>query len=131
MNETFILSLISLIVAVLGLSLQHFLIIGNIKERLAALETKTEVFWRMAEKQMAKMLKQPTHRRKDDLLDKIIDDVPLTFEEAVELRTILRNEIDGARELKLTYTFMLGRLEIIIQDLQKRMCKRPMPKFEE
>lgn len=64
--------------------------IGTMLDRLAVLETKTEVFWRSVAMDAAKIIHSPDPRRKniDELLDAFMNG-RLTPEQEAELRNIL------------------------------------------
>lgn len=65
---------------------------GENKTRVAVLETQVDLLWKNLQKDMAKLLHSPDPRRAhvDYLMDKLIDDVPLTPQEENELRDILK-----------------------------------------
>lgn len=111
---------IAITLTVLGLLSQHFLVLSKMKERLSALETKIELFWKVVEKKMVDSLKQPTHQRKDSLIDKLKGG-GLVLEEAVELRDILDGESECHNGCpNVAYILVLARLEALIYDLRKR-----------
>jgi hypothetical protein len=110
------LSIGALLVAAIGGSWTYFCVIVAMRERLATLETKIDVFWRLVEVELPKRLKTyPTHIEKDILLDKLTHR-ELTLDEAVHLRTILQSEIEGGNKenLLIAYVLVIGRLEQII-----------------
>lgn len=64
---------------------------GENKTRVAVLETQVNLLWGNLQKDMARILHSPDPRRShvDHLMDKLIDDVPLSGGEETELRGIL------------------------------------------
>ena len=115
-------SLAAIIIAVLGLSWQYFQVIGGIKERMARLETKMEVFWKVIEKNVAAILKAPTHVDFDALLDKMVAG-SLTLEEAYKLQDALNSNPHSDKTKMLASALMLGRVSQIIIDLEYK-CKK-------
>lgn len=123
----------AIIIAVVGLLFQHFGVIARIKEemgrentlireRISALETKTDLFWKIVETEVAERLKSPAHKRKDDLLDKMKAH-SLTLEEAEELAEIVKAEYNNPHERKhieLGYILVIGRLEQIMHELRAK-----------
>lgn len=119
---TFI-SFLALAGTAVGLLYQHFGVVVAIREqiavtreRLTAVETKTDLFWRVVETTIPKMLKSyPTHLDKDVLLDKF-SRRELDYEEAARLRTILLCEMETVEPNPNTiaYVLVLSRLEQII-----------------
>lgn len=107
-------------VSIIGLLFQHFFCIAKIQERLAALETKTDLFWKGVEHMVIPMLKSfPTDIGKDVLLDKMLHN-ELTLADAQTLRLILTEEFTGNGDKSLIYILALGRLEQIIFDKLER-----------
>jgi len=88
------LPVIAIVLSIAGFLFQQFGIIGTIRERLATLETKMEIFWAGIGDQVKEMLKQPIHLRKDELLDKFPD---LDDNELRELRNIIVCEREEVR----------------------------------
>jgi hypothetical protein len=62
-------------------------------EKIAVLETKMDMLWAQLQKDMARIMHSPEPSRAhiDALMDKIIDNVPLTSDEELELRSILHD----------------------------------------
>ena len=131
-------------ISIIGLLFQHFAVISKLREsmslgdtklqerlslveakvqdRLARLETKVDLWWRTVEREVAPMLKQPSHQRKDDLLDKMAAPDTLTLSEAKELESLLAGEFhDSSRDnLRLAYILVLGRLRGRIAEMEMR-----------
>ena len=109
----------ALILTIAGFMINYFAVIAGMKERLATLETKMELFWRAIENNVIHLLKSyPTHIRKDILLDKLSCRA-LNLEEAYELRTILREEMKGLlnNTNTIAYVLMIARLEQRIYEM--------------
>jgi len=104
----------AVIISVLGFITTYFGFIIRITERLAKIETKTNLFWGMVEEKVAGSLKQPTHKVKDDLLDKLTVK-NINSEEIDELLDILRDEctLDERKNLLLNYHLVISHLEVI------------------
>ena len=104
----------AVIISVLGFITTYFGFIIRITERLAKIETKTNLFWGMVEEKVAGSLKQPTHKVKDDLLDKLTVK-NINSEEIDELLDILRDEckLDERKDLLLNYHLVISHLEVM------------------
>ena len=127
------LPIIAICVSIIGLLYQQFGVLENIKERLSALETKMDLFWKAIEGNVAHMLKTfPTNINKDILLDEFSKG-ELTLEEAQKLRTILMGEMEisdkSAIGNKLAYVLVIGRLEQVIHDLRNNHKKTIWQRF--
>ena len=112
-NEVFI-AIAAVVISVLSFIATYFGFIIRITERLARIETKTNLFWGMVEEKLAGSLKQPTHKVKDDLLDKLtLKDI--NGEEIDELLDILRDEctLDERKNLLLNYHLVISHLEVM------------------
>lgn len=129
MVNIFLPIIMSLLATTIGLLLQYFMVILKMKEdfakdiseirsRMTALETKTELFWRCIENKVVDMLKSyPTNIDKDVLLDKFVSK-EITLDEVIILKTILEGELKLAEKEKFGYVLILGRLEQVIYDLR-------------
>jgi len=128
-----VISIIALIVAVGGLMLQYYGVILKMKEDIAGMRSKcnpeqrakdfsnlvSEVtqlsvkvapFWEVVSTHIPQLLKMPHTLRKDDLLQKMVDRT-LTYDEAVELQSLLDKEgTEQSKELQLAYKFALSLL---------------------
>jgi len=104
----------AVIISVLGFTTTYFRFIIKITERLARIETKTNLFWGMVEEKLAGSLKQPTHKVKDDLLDKLTVK-EINGEEIDELLDILRDEctLDERKNLLMNYHLVISHLEVM------------------
>ena len=112
-SEVFI-AIAAVVISVLSFIATYFGFIIRITERLARIETKTNLFWGMVEEKLAGSLKQPTHKVKDDLLDKLtLKDI--NGEEIDELLDILRDEctLDERKNLLLNYHLVISHLEVM------------------
>ena len=112
-SEVFI-AIAAVVISVLSFIATYFGFIIRITERLARIETKTNLFWGMVEEKLVGSLKQPTHKVKDDLLDKLtLKDI--NGEEIDELLDILRDEctLDERKNLLLNYHLVISHLEVM------------------
>ena len=112
-SEVFI-AIAAVVISVLSFIATYFGFIIRITERLARIETKTNLFWGMVEEKLAGSLKQPTHKVKDDLLDKLTVK-NINGEEIDELLDILRDEctLDEKKDLLLNYHLVISHLEVM------------------
>ncbi len=117
------LSIGAMILTVIGFLFQQFSVLAGVKERLTALETKMDLFWKAIEGNVIKLLKTyPTEIDKDVLLDKF-SRRELSKEEAYQLRTILIGEMETTKTNNtLAYVLLIGRLEQILHE-NKNNCK--------
>ena len=109
-SETMI-SATAISISVLGLVFQYFAWIlsirkdmAKISERLARQESKVELFWTAASSAISNMIKQPIHHRKDELMDKLTEDMQkkrvIGQEEMEELRKTLLTEMQELERQK-------------------------------
>lgn len=118
-----VLPYIALGTSILGVGFTYFAFIVRILERLKDVETKVGLFWTSIEKSIPALLKSyPTNMEKDVLLDKMAR-AELTLEEAYRLRTILIEEARSDREKAVAYALAVARLEQVIYDLKRKVCK--------
>ena len=117
---------IALVVSIGGFMLTYFgFIRGQIssavaqEHRLAGLETKVDLFWKVVERDVGQLLKSPTHAEKDVLLDKLAHR-ELTIPEAEILRGILTDEMQlkGRENGVIAYALIIARLEQILYELK-------------
>jgi DNA replication initiation complex subunit (GINS family) len=92
---------------------------------ITRLETQTELFWTNVGGVMAKIIKQPIHYRKDDLMDKLVagreDQLKgVTTQELVELKMILKEELFTLQETKepksLAYALAIAYIDQLLYD---------------
>lgn len=134
------LGFVSLIVSLIGIIWQYFgWIIGIRKDmgtmaldwkteygaqesRLSRVEVKMELFWNAVGDVVKNLIKQPTHLRKDVLMDKLLDkrDSNISNMELVELKTILNSELPELKKQKssqsLAYALALAYIDQILYD---------------
>ena len=115
---------------VAGLAFQHFSVLSKIKERLTSLETKTDLFWKIIEGNVVKLLKTyPTNIDKDILLDKLSNG-ELVITEAERLRTVLSSELENTKKNnKLAYILVVARLEILLTEIKNKKSKKSIMSF--
>lgn len=118
-------SVTSIMLTVIGLLFQYFKVILGLKERMATLETKINLFWSIVEREIPRLLKDPTGLTKDGLLDKFAEHHSngMTLQEMEELTGILECEL---KEKKMTntrriaYALIVGRLKQLIYEKKGR-----------
>ena len=83
--------------------------LGELKDRMAKMETKVEIFWDTMRMKLTEMVKAPTHVRMDELLDKFAAKTA-SPDDLIELKEQLlqrEQEIsDNAQKLILTFALM-------------------------
>lgn len=93
--------------------------------RLAKMETKMELFWIAVGTSVSKLIKQPIHFRKDELMNKLIPEnlshLPESnIDELIELKTILKEELITLQEVKdpksLAYALALAYIDQVLLD---------------
>lgn len=119
-----ILAIVTLIISVLGLVWTYFGAILDIKERLIALETKIELFWKPLQDFLTVSLHHPTTPSIDEKLERFDN---LNLEELYRLRaeimedsTLEENKI-GIRALY--YTLLLARIDVKAYDIIRKIHK--------
>lgn len=85
-------AILALLVSVVGLTFQWTKGILQLRERVAKLETKMELFWHSLKSQLTKVLIHPDHPEMDHILAKVGGGVDLEDEEVEILRNFLRAE---------------------------------------
>jgi hypothetical protein len=92
------------------------------ESRISRLEVKMELFWNSVGDVVKNLIKQPTHLRKDELMDKLLDkrDTNISNIELVELKTILYSELPELKLQKssqsLAYALALAYIDQILYD---------------
>ena len=92
------------------------------ESRLSRLEVKMELFWNAVGDAVKNLIKQPTHFRKDELMDKLLDkrDTDMSNVELVELKLILHSELPELKIQKssqsLAYALALAYIDQILYD---------------
>jgi hypothetical protein len=108
--------------------------LGGIEQRLAIIETRLgntnlaelaarlDIFWTAMEPSIKAIIKQPTHFRKDDLIDRFPN---LSVEELCELKDILKDEMQHLTTNKdpklLAYALMMARVDTVLYE-NNRKC---------
>jgi hypothetical protein len=145
------LGVIALIVSVLGLAWQYFGWVLSIRKdmgdmslsfkteigtfrqeindklsaqdsRLSRVEVKMELFWNAVGDAVKNLIKQPTHLRKDELMDKLMDkrETDISIGELMELKTILHCELPELKaqksEKSIAYALALAYIDQILYD---------------
>jgi hypothetical protein len=92
------------------------------ESRLARVEVKMELFWNAVGDVIKNMIKQPTHFRKDELMDKLLDkrETDISNTELSELKSILHSELPELKirksEKSLAYALALAYIDQILYD---------------
>ena len=129
-------SICSLIVTILGFLTLWFGIISTMKEDISRLSTKEEVTWAVISPHLANIIHQPTHFRRDYLMDELergrLDNKQ---DELVELEKHLDDMIAEAIYNKDPMKEMIGALakvhvKRLLLDLQPRKRTWLMRKFQ-
>lgn len=86
------------------------------------LKTRFDIFWKVIEAELPKILIRPTHKETDELLFKMAAH-KLSVEENRKLKEMLRKElnetnIDSGRAV--SYVLIIARLETLLKDFDKR-----------
>jgi hypothetical protein len=94
-------------------------------ERLAKLEVANEVFWKVLDPHLASIIHSPTHKRRDELVDKLLDN-SISYAELKELDCLLKIAVDEEKgDKKFVYLLLVIRVEVklansMAQDTLKR-----------
>lgn len=92
------------------------------ESRLSRVEVKMELFWNAVGDVVKNLIKQPTHLRKDELMDKLLDkrDTNISNIELVELKSLLHSELPELKIQKssqsLAYALALAYIDQILYD---------------
>ena len=117
MEEISIITLIGMICTVLSVAMIYFKTINSLDRRLTKMETKTNLLWKVVEREIPRLLKNPHSITKDRLLDKM-SNKNLTLKEAVKLKGMLENEIRKKEgTIVIAYSLTIARLEQYIGGL--------------
>jgi hypothetical protein len=87
-------------------------------ERIKALETKMELWWTAVQATAIKMLKHPTARRRDELLDKL-DSKQITMAEMEKLKDLLRCDVTSKKKDSIYAAMVVARLDMLLYDMKK------------
>lgn len=96
--------------------------LANQDTRLSRLEVKMELFWNAIGDVVKNLIKQPTHLRKDELMDKLLDkrETDISIGELMELKSILHLELPELKiqksEKSLAYALALAYIDQILYD---------------
>lgn len=91
-------------------------------EKIIALETKMEVFWRAVEMSVIDMVKHPTAKIKDELLDKLRDKT-INIKELEELKQLLTCDVHTKRVSGLAAALLVGRIDMLLYDSAQLAAK--------
>jgi hypothetical protein len=122
-----VLSIIAIAISFFGLLWTQFKVLLGIERRLVSIETKTDLWWDIVSDQARKIIKQPIHFRKDDLLDRFPN---LNDDELCELKNIIateKHELEPSKDPKLiSYAIWTARIEMeyMKRDAEKRTSGR-------
>lgn len=107
------LSILSIISVVVGFVVQYYVVINKLQERLKEVEVKSDLFWKIVEKEIPRLLHSP-HTPKLDLLLEKMENNKLDLCEAKELVQHLKEERDEMNPdfgKKLAIILLLARLD--------------------
>jgi hypothetical protein len=113
---------VNLVILVVGLLGLYFGPITKMKEDIAAIKVKVDLYWKGIEDLVIERLKSyPSNIDKDVLLDKF-KQRELSLSEALTLRTILKEELrlNGDPAKEFAYVLALPLLETHIDELKRR-----------
>jgi hypothetical protein len=81
---------------------------------IASIKKQQEVFWTVIQPHLAAIIHSPTHKRRDELVDKLITD-QIGFDELVELEPMLHQEANnGVAEKRLPAALLSARVQILL-----------------
>lgn len=89
-------------------------------ERIKALEVKTELFWQAVQKSVINLLKHPTEKRRDILMDKLGNQTA-TIDELKELRVLIACEERIKKEEVLAAGLLIARIDALLYNLEVRV----------
>jgi len=91
--------------------------LGEMSDRLKALEIKTELFWNAIEKEVIDILHHPGEVRRDELLEKLRDKT-ITLREMEELKCILEGIVKerSSKDEIIGAVLLIGRLDQLLYD---------------
>jgi hypothetical protein len=113
---------VNLVILVVGLLGLYFGPITKMKEDIAAIKVKVDLYWKGIEDLVIERLKSyPSNIDKDVLLDKF-KQREINLSEALTLRTILKEELrlNGDPAKEFAYVLALPLLETHIDELKRR-----------
>jgi hypothetical protein len=92
--------------------------LDEIKRDLGTIKGQSEIFWRVIEPHLAQIIHSPTHKRRDELVDKLVED-KINLTEAQELTqhlelAIQENHVEGK---KLAAALLLVRTKNKINEI--------------
>ena len=89
--------------------------IADIRDRIRAIEVKTELFWNAIEKEVINILHHPSESERDILLEKL-QDKTITLQEMERLKNILSDVVKKkkAKEEVISAVLLIGRLDQLI-----------------
>ncbi len=108
---------VAIVISAAGFGLNYLMFVVKQNERIARVEVKGELFWKLVEQNISELVKSPTHIYKDNLLDKIKDG-SINKDEAAELHDILKDEleyIDKKDPRVIGYILVMSRLDFMLR----------------
>lgn len=124
MNEY--LPILAIIVSIVGLLFQYFGMHLSLVQRVQSLETKTELFWKIVESRMPRLIADspnPPVTRKNELLHKM-EDHTLTVDEIKELICILHTDDMNDGDKVVARAMVTARLEMLLHDLTQQKGRK-------
>lgn len=88
--------------------------IGIVQQDIAGIKKQNEIFWAIVVPHSAKEIHSPEHKRRDDLVDKLVQQ-SINWDELVELEPMLCMEANnGVVEKRLPAALLLTRVQILL-----------------
>jgi hypothetical protein len=111
--------LISVFTIIIGFIIQYFTIISKLTERISQVELKAELFWKIVEQEIPKILHSPHTPEIDELLEKMMIN-KLTITDVYKLKCMLKEELETPQDKTrvLSIVLLMARLE----QYDKKMC---------
>lgn len=120
METEILLSLIAIGISILGFLFTYFGWILKLVCRIQALEVKMELFWNRVGEVMRDVIKQPTHLKMDELLDRLAAEGScMSMDDLIDLRAMIsqrQREVDRKDLLQLHFALCLARIDQLLYE---------------
>ena len=88
--------------------------LGQVQIDIAAMKKQNETFWAIIQPHLASIIHSPEHKRRDELVDKLIAN-QIDFNELLELMPMLEAEANnGIPEKRLPAAILSARVQILL-----------------
>ena len=106
---------LTILSVIITLAIAYFGFVKDIIQRLTKLEANDKLYWTAISPHLATIIHSPTHKERDELVDKLVAGV-ITREEASKLRCLLEMNIQENTEggKKLASALLLARTQMIL-----------------